>query len=165
MSVTNDQPTGRNAAAFPRRRRRGGFTILEVTMATFVLALGIATSIVAIQSGLKFIDVARDTTLASQILQSEIERIRMMSWTSVTALPARAEVSLSDMFSSSEALARRFTVTRTVESDAARPSDVRLFTLSVTWRAVDGRTQTRSFQAKYIRNGLYDYFYTVARSS
>ena len=46
MSVTNDQPTGRNAAAFPRRRRRGGFTILEVTMATFVLALGIATSIV-----------------------------------------------------------------------------------------------------------------------
>ena len=165
MRVTNDQPTNRNIATRARRMLSRGFTILEVTMATFVLALGIATSIVAIQSGLKFIDVARDTTLASQILQSEIERIRMMSWTSVTALPASAEVSLSDMFSSSATLARRFTVTRTVESDSARPSDVRLITLSVSWRSVDGRTQTRSFQAKYIRNGLYDYFYTIARSS
>jgi Tfp pilus assembly protein PilV len=165
VSVTNDQPTNQPAAAQPRKRRSRGFTILEVTMATFVLALGIATSIVAIQSGLKFIDVARDTTLASQILQSEIERIRMMSWTSVSALPASAEVSLSDMFSSSATLARRFTVTRTVEAEASRSADVRLITVSVTWRAVDGRRQTRSFQAKYIRNGLYDYFYTVARSS
>lgn len=165
MSATDHQPTIRTAAARARRTLSRGFTILEVTMASFILALGIATSIVAIQSGLKFIDVARDTTLASQILQSEIERIRMMSWTSVTALPASAEVSLSDMFSSSATLARRFTVTRTVESDSARPSDVRLITLSVSWRSVDGRTQTRSFQAKYIRNGLYDYFYTVARSS
>ncbi|MCE2861352.1 MAG: hypothetical protein RIR76_3188 [Verrucomicrobiota bacterium] len=165
MRVTNDQPTNRNIATRARRMLSRGFTILEVTMATFVLALGIATSIIAIQSGLKFIDVARDTTLASQILQSEIERIRMMSWSSVSALPSTASVNLSDMFSSSATLARRFTVTRTVESDSARPADVRLITLSVTWRAVDGRTQTRSFQAKYIRNGLYDYFYTIARSS
>jgi Tfp pilus assembly protein PilV len=165
VRVTNDQPTNRNIATRARRMLSRGFTILEVTMATFVLALGIATSIIAIQSGLKFIDVARDTTLASQILQSEIERIRMMSWSSVSALPSTASVNLSDMFSSSATLARRFTVTRTVESDSARPADVRLITLSVTWRAVDGRTQTRSFQAKYIRNGLYDYFYTIARSS
>ena len=152
-------------AAARRPRRLRAFTILEVTMASFVLALGIATSIVALQSGLKFIDVSRDTTLASQILQSEIERIRMMSWTSVAALPASAEVSLSDMFSTSTALARRFTVTRTVEADSSRSGDVRLITLSVSWRSVDGRSQTRSFQAKYIKNGLYDYFYTVARSS
>ena len=165
MRATDHPPTIRTAAARARRMLSRGFTILEVTMASFVLALGIATSIIAIQSGLKFIDVARDTTLASQILQSEIERIRMMSWTSVTALPASAEVSLSDMFSSSATLARRFTVTRTVESDTSRPSDVRLITLAVKWRSVDGRMQTRSFQAKYIRNGLYDYFYTVARSS
>ena len=165
MRATDHPPTIRTAAARARRMLSRGFTILEVTMASFVLALGIATSIIAIQSGLKFIDVARDTTLASQILQSEIERIRMMSWTSVTALPASAEVSLSDIFSSSATLARRFTVTRTVESDTSRPSDVRLITLAVKWRSVDGRMQTRSFQAKYIRNGLYDYFYTVARSS
>src|ERR1044071_4324040 len=71
----------------PRRRRPdSGFTILEVSMATFVMGFGIATAIVAMQSGFKTIDVARGTTIASQILQSEMERLRLLSWTTMTTL-------------------------------------------------------------------------------
>lgn len=127
------------------------------------MALGLASSIVTMQSGFKFLDVARDTTLASQILQSEIERIRMMSWANVSGLPAEEAVDLATMFSSDLNLASRFTVRRLVSSDPDRPSDVRLIVMIVTWRSFDGRSHTRRFEAKYVKNGLYDYYYTLAR--
>jgi hypothetical protein len=136
---------------------------MEVALASFVLALGIATSIIALQSGFKFIDVARDTTLASQILQSEIERLRMMSWGTIVALPSSEKVDLSTMFTSDANLANRFTVVREIAKGPSRENDVRLITLRVTWTSLDGRSHTRSFLAKYIKNGLYDYYYTVAR--
>lgn len=138
---------------------------MEVVMATAVMALGISTSIIAMQRGFKLLDVARGTTLSSQILQSEIERIRMMSWAAVsdssTMMGTRA-VNLSTMFSSDPALAAKFTLTRTVTADATRPADAVNIVLSVTWKTYDGRAQSRRFQTKYIKNGLYDYYYTLA---
>lgn len=146
-------------------------------MATFVMALGISTSIVAMQQGYKFLDVARGTTLASQIMQSEIERIRMMNWGTVSAMatatdtvapvppgsPAGVEMfDGATYFSSAASLAGDFTITRTVTLDSARPSDVALITISVEWETYDGRPQTRRFQSKYMKNGLYDYYYTLA---
>lgn len=157
--VSTPSPAGR----FARRTR--GFTILEVALASSIMAMGIATSIIAMQTGFKFINVARDTTLASQILQSEIERIRLMNWSAVTALPAEASVDLSTMFTSDTNLASRFTVVRLAEADSARPSDMRFITVRVSWKSVDGRSHTRSFQAKYVKNGLYDYYYTIARTT
>lgn len=132
-------------------------------MATFVMAFGIATSIVAMQTGFKSIDVARGTTLASQIIQSEIERIRMLSWTEVTAMDGTNNVSLTSMFTTNPALAARFTVTRRVVADATRPSDVRDIWIEVDWRGYDNRPHQRTFYTKYVKNGLYDYYYTLAR--
>ncbi len=162
------------SALWPRKATRadGGFTIMEVAMASFVMAFGIATAIVALQSGFKFLDVARDSTLASQIMQSEIERLRLWPWnnTSTTAvdsiceLPSSEAVSLSAMFASNAALAAKFAVTRTVAPDTTRPSDVRYITISVTWSSFDGRQHTRSFTTMYAKNGLYDYYYTLASS-
>lgn len=152
------------------RRRAAGFTIMEVAMATFVMAFGIATSIIALQTGFRSLDVARDATLASQIMQSEIERLRLWPWAnataavdSITELPASASVSLASMFAANPALASKFTVTRTVASDPDRPSDVRIITITVDWHGYDGRAQQRSFTTMYAKNGLYDYYYTLAR--
>ncbi len=146
------------------------FTILEVSLAATVMALGISSSMIAMQTGFKALDVARDTTLASQILQSEIERLRLLSWSntsttaidSITELPETEAVSLATMFSSSTALAEKFQVSRTVVRDERRPDFVRYITISVTWRSYDGRSHTRSFRSMYAKNGLYDYYYTKA---
>lgn len=147
-------------------------------MATFVMAFGIATTIVAMQSGFKTIDVARGTTIASQILQSEMERLRLMSWTTITALstatdsldpypagsPAGVEMfDGATYFSSSADVANKYTITRTVVADSARPSDVFNITISVRWQSYDLRWHTRSFTTMYAKNGLYDYYYTLAR--
>jgi hypothetical protein len=141
-------------------------------MATFVLALVIGTSIIALQTGFNYVDVARGDTLASQIMQSEIERLRLWPWSksmpsevvdSITELPPTEIVDLSEMFSDNAALAALFTVTRTVEADLDRP-DVRYITVLVTWDSSDGKGHTRSFTTMYAKNGLYDYYYTLANN-
>lgn len=146
-------------------------------MATAVMALGIATSIIAMQQGFKFVDVARGTTLASQIIQSEIERIRMLNWSNVSAMATAVDtvapvpasstpgVEVFDgntYFSSVSSLTGDYTITRTTRLDTTRSTDVALITVSVQWRGYDGRSHTRSFQMKYVKNGLYDYLYTSA---
>ena len=153
-------PTPSPSAA--RRGAKAGFTILEVTMATFVMAMGIATSIIAMQAGFKHLDLARGTTLASQILQSEMERIRLMSWTGVTALAASETFDGGTFFSTSSKVVGKFSVTRTVTPDAARPTEARDIVVRVSWNGYDGRGHSRSFNSTYVKNGLYDYYYTVA---
>jgi len=133
-------------------------------MAASILVFAIATSIVALQAGFKTLDVARGTTLASQIAQSEIERVRLMSWADVSALPASAAVDISSIFTTDPALAARFSVERVVQDVAGMNGLMREITLHVTWKSYDGRAHTRSFITRYSRNGLYDYYYTLARS-
>lgn len=145
-----------------RRRREGGFTIVEVAMASFIMAFGIATSIIAMQSGYKHIDLARGTTLASQIIQSEMERLRMMSWTMINALPATETFDGASFFSEHADIEGIYTITRTVADDSTRPGEVKNINISVRWRTYDLRWHQRSFNAIYAKNGLYDYYYTVA---
>ena len=149
------------AATAARRRRSGGFSIIEVAMATFVMAFGIASTIIAMQSGFKQMDLSRGTTLAAQIIQSEMERLRMMSWTSIAALPATETFDGSTYFSANPNIAGKYTITRTV-TDSAATSEIKDINVSVQWKTYDGRWHTRDFTAIYAKNGLYDYYYTIA---
>ena len=159
-------------SASGRRQRHGGFTIIEVALATFVMAFGIATSIIVMQMGFRALDVARDSTLAAQIMQSEIERLRLLPWnnTSTTAkdsireLDAEEAVTLTSMFTTNARLADKFTVKRYVTDDTTR-ADVRYIEIVVSWNSYDGRSHTRRFRTMYAKNGLYDYYYTLANPS
>jgi Tfp pilus assembly protein PilV len=161
--LRDTRPSPEIAGDTPRpgwSRDRRGFTIPEVAMAVFVMAFGIASSIIAMQTGFRYLDIARGNTLASQIMQSEIERVRLLSWSAIATLPASATVDLSSMFTTDPSLAARFALTRSVTDDATR--DARYITLTVSWKTYDGQTHTRSFTTLYARNGLYDYYYTDA---
>lgn len=142
-------------------------------MASFVMAFGIATSIIAMQSGFKQIDLARGTTLASQIIQSEAERLRMMNWSMISALSTAAGSPSGQPtgtavfdgatnFTSSPDVVGKYTVTRTVTADSTRPTEVMNITVAVRWQTYDGRWHQRTFDSLYAKNGLYDYYYTVA---
>jgi Tfp pilus assembly protein PilV len=158
-----------------RRAGERGFTIIEVAMATFVMAFGIATSILALQTGFRALNVARDQTLASQIMQSEIERLRLWPWNKTTPtgvvdsifeLPGSDTVSLTSTFASNAAVAARFIVTRTVTNDPLDTTrNVRYITVAVKWKSYDGREHKRQFTSMYAKDGLYDYYYTLAKSS
>lgn len=152
----------------PRWRDRAGFTVIEVAMATFVMTFGIAGALVAMQAGLKTLDVARGTTLASQLLQSEMENLRLQSWSDMEAIEGTEEVDLAVLLTDQpEALAVAegfdFVLTRTVQDVTGREGDMMELILRASWRTLDGRTLQRSFRTYYTRNGLYDYYYTLAR--
>lgn len=163
----------RRRSSLPRAGRRG-FTIIEVALATLVMALGISTCLTALQSGLKAVDTARNTTLASQILQSQMEVIRLQNWSQIQALPstytAQGGVAITAGSSATPtaldnrliAIANRFTFVRTISDvtvgGVARPH-IKSILLAVTWTGIDGRAHTRSYQLRYAKNGLNDYFY------
>lgn len=145
-----------------RRPRDGGFTIIEVVVATFVMAFGIASAIIAMNAGFRSLDTARNTTLAAQIMQSEMERIRLLSWNQVDALPASATVDITSVFSHSAGLASRFNAVRDVTTVADRNNVMKEIRITVTWTGISGLTHSRSTATRYCSNGLYDYYYTLA---
>lgn len=149
-------PSGRGS------RRKSGFTIIEVAVAAFVMALTISGSIVVLQQGFKSLDNARNTTLASQIIQSEMERIRLLNW---SELPASGNIVLTTIFPSgttTDALRARFTATRTCADVTGKEGEMKDITITVTWTGLDNRPHTRSTTGNYCKNGLYDYYYTLA---
>jgi hypothetical protein len=63
---------------------RRGFTIMEVALAATVLALTLVGMIQVIDSGSEMLDLSRKQTIAAQILQDEIDQLRLMTWSQVT---------------------------------------------------------------------------------
>lgn len=135
---------------------RAGFTIAEVMMAAAILALAISTSITTMQSAFLSLDSARNVTLASHVMQSEMERMRLNNWNTINAIREN-EVQTLTIDSAIAAVTgnRGFTLTRTV---TAVRTGMKKIVLQVTWRGYDGRTQSRSYTTYYGQDGLYDYF-------
>ncbi|MFI5356209.1 MAG: hypothetical protein ACHQ4G_02620 [Opitutales bacterium] len=145
-----------------------GFTILEVMMAAVVMVLGIATSLNTITFGMRTVDNARNTALAAQIMQSEMENIRLLNWTQVTALVGTNTVNISSVITPGTGttldtalnnIINRFSCTCTV---ALLKTDMYSITVTVSWNGVDGRPHSNSYVTRYGNGGLYDYYYTTA---
>jgi prepilin-type N-terminal cleavage/methylation domain-containing protein len=134
-----------------------GFTIIEVALAAAIMAMGISTSIVVLQRGFAMLDSARNITTAGQILVSQMEQLRMYDWATVSAYPAGpTTLTIDAIFTSSNTVGSRFTLTRSVSSPA---TEVIQITFRIEWRNYDGRTLSREMTTYYARYGIHDYFY------
>ncbi len=171
--------TSRSLASTERRRPlrgRRGFTIVEVAVAATVMILAITSAIIVLQMGFKALDTARKTTLSAQIIQSEMERIRMLSWSRIQALKTASDddpsINLDDIFPKNTEVERKvlaqmkktFTPapTRSITYLSDYGNDVVSITVTVTWTGLDGVTHSRSTSTRYSKNGLYNYYYTLA---
>lgn len=137
----------------PAARRRRGFTIAEVMVAVTVLALGIVGVITVSQRGLQALDTARHLSAASQLMQSEMERLRLLSWAQLQVLQDSGETDV--------ALAGapgRFSCRREIRDAKDGMKEI---TLAATWKGYDGRGHTARLITRYGRTGLNDYFYTA----
>ncbi|MBI5768025.1 MAG: prepilin-type N-terminal cleavage/methylation domain-containing protein [Verrucomicrobia bacterium] len=137
-------------------RPAAGFTLLEVMVASVVLVLGITTAIVTLQRGFQAIDTARHYTFASQVMQSELERLRLKSWGQVQALQDSPDQTVAVPRLAGTATGG-FTCTRSIRD---LKTDMKEITLTSTWRGYDGRSHSARLITRYGRSGLYDYFYT-----
>ena len=139
--------------ATPRHAFTLAFTLAEVMVAATVLAFGIVSVVTVSQRGLQALDTARNLSAASQLMQSEMERLRLMSWAQLQALQdsGQTEVAL-------EAAGSRYTCTREIRDEK---TGMKQITLVATWKGYDGRSHTARLITRYGRTGLNDYFYTA----
>ena len=137
-----------------QRSRSDGFTLVEVIVAMTIFTLVIAGGLVGVSRGFDLIGLSRHHTRVSQILQSEFERLRTLSWVEFQELPQQAEVDIQTEFSTSAYDA--YAVVREIiveESDLARVE------LSVTYTNQNQRVVTVKSQTFFTKGGVNDYYY------
>ncbi len=131
------------------------FTLIEVCIAMTILGLTIASSIVALRIGFGMMESARDNTLASQILQSEVENLRLKNWQKLKELQD-GPFQMEETFQ--ETAAGRFSCQQVVDEPKSGLLRVRL---QVTWDASLGPTRTLQYVTYFSQEGLNDYYYRV----
>jgi Tfp pilus assembly protein PilV len=166
------------------RRSVRALTILEVMIATMVMVLTITSSLQVLGCGLRAIDTARYTTLAGQILQSQMEKLRLLTWTQMT-LATGPMASANSTFTPDNGISSQvnnfFTIapgTTTHTPDSCTQSivydpayDITTsgttvhtmvdITLTATWIGADGIQRTRTYYSQYAHFGISDMFYTA----
>jgi Tfp pilus assembly protein PilV len=142
--------------------KKRGFTIVEVAAAGFVMAIALCSTLYAMTRTFKLLESARNSTLAGQIMQSEIERIRLQTFSDLST-QAEYEVDVTKIVSD-PIICDRFKDARCYISKDPR-GDVLNITVVVRWKDFSGTVSERSFTTRYTEKGLHDYYYTVGRSS
>ncbi len=124
-------------------------------MASTVLVLGISGALVTLQRSLSSIAQARQLDVASQVMHTELERIRLLSWNQLEILqsagPQDIPVPAGGEFA-------RFSCTRQIRDIREGMKEI---TLQANWGGLDGRAHTARLITRYSRSGLNDYFYTT----
>lgn len=126
-------------------------------MAVLVLALALTTSITAMQSAFLQFDTARNLEVAANILQCEMEKERLFTWTQ--ASDATYVPVIDSSFARNTAISGRFTLSRTVAVVAGHSGQMVQITLTVQWRGYDGRSLTRNYTSYYTQGGLREHIY------
>lgn len=131
-----------------------GFTLVEVMIAAAVMVLVIMSSIGTLTFGYRLLDNARLNTLAGQVLQSEMETLRLENWTQLSAHPG------TEAFAVESAIAAashgKFTCIRKIESIRAT---TKLITLTISWSGMRGEPHSRQYVTYFGKDGLNDYYY------
>ena len=141
-----------------RLRERSGFTLIEVALASTILLVGFVGMIEALAVGSEMLDTARKQNIAGQIVQGEVEYLRMQSWSAVSSLASTAPDYLSNYpeFSSTSlatVAGTTFTFSRQVISPNPHPN-IRQVALTISWTSITGKPHTRSCNAYVGKFGL-----------
>lgn len=168
--------TTRFGFAARRLRRTRAFTLAEVMVAGLVLAFGILSAMGVLLHGLRTIENARYTGLASQLVQSGMEDLRLLNWAQLNALQTTANgvsgnVPLDETFSGysqfSANTLSRFRLTRTIRTvprtlrTGVTESEMRELVLTASWSVRGGRRREITATTYYSRGGLHDYLTTA----
>lgn len=149
----------------PITRRASGFTIVEVMMAAIILVVAFIGMIEAMTLSSAMMDNARRQTLAAQIINHEIEKLRFSSWSTISGLPMTSTaITIDSQFTAAIATSgATYTLARTLTNpDPA--TNLREVNFTVTWVVKTSRhasngallsfTYTRSNSAYFGKYGL-----------
>lgn len=137
-----------------RSQIRGGYTLVEVIVAAGIFAMVIAGGIAGVQMGFQAIENARHRTRVSQILQSEVESLRSLSWKELNQLPTKAKIDINPEFDTSAYDA--YTVERKI---LAESSSLRRVEVTVRYVTRKGSPVDLKYLTFFTEGGVNDYSY------
>lgn len=135
-------------------RNAGGYTLVEVIVAAGIFAMVIAGGITGVRMGLQIIDSSRHYTRVSQILQSEVEGLRSLSWKEIKELPGDSEIDIKPEFGTKAYDA--YTVTRSIDSESAT---LRRVEIIVEYTTRNGKQHELQYLTYFTQGGVNDYYY------
>jgi Tfp pilus assembly protein PilV len=142
-------------------------TLIEVIVATVIIAIAGAGIVGSINYGMLITQLARENGRATQIMLEKLESIRLYNWSEVTNagfVPATF-VDVYDPQATTNYQGAIYNGTMTVSNAAfssASPSyanNMRQFTVTLTWTSQGKVNHTRSLSTYVARDGLQNYVY------
>ena len=138
------------------REPRAGSSLVELMVAVVILTMIFGTAFSVVGQGYNIIENARDNARSAQILQSEMENIRILKWADVVALGENSTFYPTTQFASK--FGDRYTCTRTITSRLSRP-DQKECILRIVWTDTKGIAHSRQYFTYITEGGLNDYIY------
>ena len=135
--------------------RQGAFTLIEVMVAMIVFSMVIAGGLVGISRGFELIDTTRNYTRSSQVLQSELELLRTLPWSTFSQL---SDSELTEKFQ--EQIVAQFGADSYVGAVATELTggDLMQVVVTVDWSARKGRVHTLNYVTFFTDGGVNDYY-------
>ncbi|HWA28371.1 MAG TPA: prepilin-type N-terminal cleavage/methylation domain-containing protein, partial [Lacunisphaera sp.] len=142
-----------------------GFTLVEVMMASVILVVGLIGTIQIVTVGSEMMATARRQTIAAQILEHEIGKLRLESWATISALTDSAAATYtSDQASLNTAIAGSG-VSFTLERDVTQvTTDLYEVAFTVTWTKGGTTTAANSVNGSWLNKLSYSGSASIART-
>lgn len=132
-----------------------GFTLVEVMISMVLLAIVLSGAFSTYILGIRMMSDFREEVRATQIIQSEIERLRTQNFTQLGTYLGENEFTSKGEFINE--FSDAYTARRTVSSISG--GSQYLVSIRVQWTSQSGRQQTRWFNTVFTKDGLNDYYY------
>ena len=134
---------------------REGFTLLEAMIATMILGLVLASVLAVVSQCARYLTDIRRTARASQVLQQEMEYVRLLDWSTLQSLtntfsdPSDSKHIYMGTIAKSAYSSSNFGTTTTVEE----------VTLTVSWTNQVNRVLTNTLTTLVGNGGLNKYIF------
>lgn len=151
-SVVPERRQGRSRRSL--RSARGAFTLIEALVGLVVVGITLTGVFAALGRSFDLIEAARDNTRVAQIIQSELEDMRTLSWSEVATLPTWEVYTPTSSFS--QQFGDRYTCYRYIYERSADQFGLRVY---VAWTNNSGQYKWDYFETWYTQGGFNDYYY------
>lgn len=135
-------------------KNKEGYSLVEVIVAAGIFGMVIAGGIAGVRMGFEIVSNSRHHTRVSQILQSEVESLRSLSWRDLQQLPSSEVVDINAQFNTSAYDA--YTVERSIHVES---SSLRRVEVLVTYNKRSGKSMSLKYLTFFSEGGVNDYYY------
>ena len=143
------------AQSYPHSK--DGFTLVEVMVSVFLMAIVFTAAFGSYFLGMRMVEDAREELRASQIIQSELEAMRSLSWAELEALPSIEPIQPTGTLI--QQFAKNYIAYRQVYEVTGSGGTQKQIIVYVWWKNSRDLYSHQIANTVFTKGGLNDYYY------